>query len=154
MKNNINEEIENVKYLMGYKRSLTLNENIVSASGIVDEEVLKKIEEFVNQLCKTTPNTCRACGDLMKILPTGQLKEKQMEACLGCENKQGQAYVDCNKMKGFITNTSMQFAREFRDMDKVQRTSDRATLISSLLLSLTTLYTNLKEFFTKQQPQQ
>ena len=153
MKNNINEEIENVKYLMGYKRSLTLNENIVSASGIVDEEVLKKIDEYTSELCKKTPKTCIACGDLMKLLPTGQLKEKQMEACLGCNEKKDAAYMDCSKMKGMIENASLEYSREFRDMDKIEKTSNRANLISSLLLGLTTLYTNLKSFFAKQ-PQQ
>lgn len=150
MKNNINEEIENVKYLMGYKRSLTLNENIVSASGIVDEEVLKKIEEYTSELCKKTPKTCRACGDLMKLLPTGQLKEKHIEACLTCNEKKDASYMDCSKMKGMIENASLQYSREFRDMDKIEKTSNRANLISSLLLGLTTLYTNLKSFFDKQ----
>lgn len=150
MKNNINEEIENVKYLIGYKRSMTLNENIVSASGIVDPEVLNKIEFYTKELCKTTPKTCIACGDLLKLLPTGELKEKNIEACLGCGNKVGDAYMECSKMKGIIQSASLEYSREFRDMDKIEKTSNRANIISSLLLGLTTLYTNLKSFFTKQ----
>ena len=83
---------------MKYNRSLTLNENTDSLSNVPDE-ILQKIDEYQTSLCKTNPNTCVACGDMMRQLPTGALKEKQIELCLECDKKTGEEITVTKKVK-------------------------------------------------------
>jgi hypothetical protein len=150
---NINEELTNLKYLMKYDRSLTLNENVESLSGNVPEDALKKIDEYQSSLCKTNANSCVACGDMMRQLPTGKLNEKQIEKCLECNKKTGKDYNDCSKMKGMILNASIEYQKEMQGVDSVERGANKITMASSLLATLTTIYTQIKDMFRKE-PQQ
>ena len=150
---NINEEITNLKYLMKYDRTLTLNENIESSFSDVPPEVLKKIDEYQSSLCKTNVNSCVACGDMMRLLPTGKLSEKQIEKCLECSKKTGIEYNDCSKMKGVILSASIEYQKEVGDSSKVQKGTQKITLVSSLLLTLNTIYSQIKQLFQKS-PQQ
>jgi hypothetical protein len=149
---NINEEITNLKYLMNYNRSLTLNENTDSLSNVPDE-ILKKIDEYQTSLCKTNPNTCVACGDMMRQLPTGTLKEKQIELCLECDKKTGEEYNNCSKMKGMIMNASIQYNKELGDVNNLEKGRDKVNIVSTMLATLTTIYSQLNQLFKQESTQ-
>ena len=90
---------------------------------------------------------------MMRQLPTGKLNEKQIENCLECNKKTGKDYNDCSKMKGVILNASIEYQKEMQGVDSVERGANRITMASSLLATLTTIYTQIKDMFRKE-PQQ
>ena len=43
---------------------------------------------------------CKHCGEMLKLLETGNLKERTIESCLDCKSKKGSDYLNCDKIKG------------------------------------------------------
>jgi hypothetical protein len=155
MKNILNEELRSIKFLMKYDRNKILSEQSeeipqsspeTSTTNVTDKPLDKVIDEKVQELCKTYPNNCQSCGDMMKKLPLGDLKDKDVEKCLMCKSKIGPEVLECNKLTGQILQLSNQARGE---RDKFEKGTSKVTTTTSIVTGLLLMFDNIKRLFQK-----
>ena len=138
------DQFNEIKYLMNYNRSLTLNENTQVNDNLLEPGILEIITTYTNNLCKETPNTCNACGDMMKIMVSGKLKSNDIENCLNCNKTVGEVLYKCKKMQGDIIAYNNKIGVENSSLN---RSKTKLVDISSIATTITVLYREIISFF-------
>jgi hypothetical protein len=138
------DQFNEIKYLMNYNRSLTLNENTQLEYNSIPPDILEIITEYTNKLCKENQNTCKDCGEMMKIMVSGKLKSKDIENCLNCDNTIGDALLKCKKMEGDIASYNNKLGAENTVLG---RSKTKITDLSSMTVAITLMYRELMSYF-------
>jgi hypothetical protein len=159
MKTNINEEINYIKFLFDYKKGVVVSEQEVVTTKTTElpTDPEKKIEEpkkeedpkisidnLTKKICDKNENKCIPCGEMLKLLATGNLKEQTIEKCLDCKGKDKSDYIDCNKIKGDLLAMSVKLSAK---KDTVHGQASIWVMLGSSLLSLGT---QIKSLFNKE----
>ena len=66
------------------------------------------------------------------------------------DKKTGEEYNNCSKMKGMIMNASIQYNKELGDVNNLEKGSDKINIVSTLLATLTTIYSQINQLFKKE----
>jgi hypothetical protein len=138
------DQFNEIKYLMNYNRSLTLNENTQLEYNSIPPDILEIITEYTNKLCKENQNTCKDCGEMMKIMVSGKLKSKDIENCLNCDNTIGDALLKCKKMEGDIIAFNNKLGAENTVFG---RSKTKIGDLSSMTVAITLMYRELMSWF-------
>jgi len=138
------DQFNEIKYLMNYNRSLTLNENTQLEYNSLDPGILEIITEYTNKLCKENQNTCKDCGEMMKIMVSGKLKSKDIENCLNCDKTIGEGLLKCKKMEGDIMSYNNKLGAENTVLG---RSKTKISDLSSMTLAITVMYRELMSYF-------
>lgn len=138
------ESFNEIKYLMNYNRSLTLSENTQLEYNSIPPDILEIITTYTNNLCKETPNTCKSCGDMMKIMVSGKLKSNDIENCLNCNKTDGEVLFKCKKMSGDIIAYNNKIGVENSSLG---RSKTKLMDISSMATAITLFYREIVAFF-------
>ena len=159
MKTNINKELNYIKFLFDYKKGVVLSEQKVVPTTTTelptnpkkDEEFKKEeesldIDKLTKDICANNNNKCKPCGEMLKLLETGKLKERTIESCLDCKSKKGSDYLNCDKIKGQLLAMSGKLNTEKSTVSG--KTSIWVMLGSSLL----SLGKEIKSLFEKEPP--
>jgi hypothetical protein len=161
MKTNINEELNYIKFLFDYKKGVVVSEQEVVTTTTTElpnntvkkeeepkkeEDPKKLIDTLTNDICANNTNKCKPCGEMLKSLEIGNLKERTIENCLDCKGKKGSDYLNCDKIKGQLLAMSGKLNTEKSTVSG--KTSIWVMLGSSLL----SLGTQIKALFEKEPP--
>ena len=159
MKTNINKELNYIKFLFDYKKGVVLSEQQVVNTTTTElptnpkkEEEFKKEEESLDidkltkDICANNNNKCKPCGEMLKLLKTGNLKERTIENCLDCKSKKGPDELICDKIIGQLLAMSDKLNTE-----KTKPTS-QASIWVNLGSSLLILGKEIKSLFQKEPP--
>ena len=159
MKTNINKELNYIKFLFDYKKGVVLSEQNVVTTTTTElptnskkEEEFKKEEESLDidkltkDICANNNNKCKPCGEMLKLLKTGNLKERTIENCLDCKSKKGPDELICDKIIGQLLAMSDKLNTE-----KTKPTS-QASIWVNLGSSLLILGKEIKSLFQKEPP--
>ena len=138
------DQFNEIKYLMNYNRSLTLSENTQLEYNSIPPDILEIITTYTSNLCKETPNTCNACGDMMKIMVSGKLKSNDIENCLNCNKTVGEVLYKCKKMQGDIIAYNNKIGVENSSLN---RSKTKLMDISSIATAITLFYREIVSFF-------
>ena len=155
MKTNINEELNYIKFLFDYKKGVVISEQEVVTTTTTEfpngpkkeeEDPKKLIDTLTKDICDNNNNKCKPCGEMLKLLETGKLKERTIESCLDCKSKKGSDYLNCDKIKGQLLAMSGKLNTEKNTISS--KTSIWVMLGSSLL----SLGKEIKSLFQKEPP--
>ena len=160
MKTNINKELNYIKFLFDYKKGVVLSEQQVVNTTTTElptnpkkEEEFKKeedpkklIDTLTKDICANNNNKCKPCGEMLKLLETGNLNERTIENCLDCKSKKGSDYLNCDKIKGQL------LAMSSKVNDVKNKPTSQASIWVMLGSSLLSLGTQIKQLFTKEPP--
>ena len=155
MKTNINEELNYIKFLFDYKKGVVISEQEVVTTTTTEfpngpkkeeEDPKKLIDTLTKDICVNNNNKCKPCGEMLKLLETGKLKERTIESCLDCKSKKGSDYLNCDKNKGQLLAMSGKLNTEKNTISS--KTSIWVMLGSSLL----SLGKEIKSLFQKEPP--
>ena len=155
MKTNINEELNYIKFLFDYKKGVVISEQEVVTTTTTEfpngpkkeeEDPKKLIDTLTKDICVNNNNKCKPCGEMLKLLETGNLKERTIESCLDCKSKKGSDYLNCDKIKGQLLAMSGKLNTEKNTISS--KTSIWVMLGSSLL----SLGKEIKSLFQKEPP--
>ena len=162
MKTNINEELNYIKFLFDYKKGVVISEQEVVTTTTTEfpngpekkidepkkeeEDPKKLIDTLTKDICANNNNKCKPCGEMLKLLETGKLKERTIESCLDCKSKKGSDYLNCDKIKGQLLAMSGKLNTEKNTISG--KTSIWVMLGSSLL----SLGKEIKSLFQKEPP--
>ena len=159
MKTNINKELNYIKFLFDYKKGVVLSEQKVVTTTTTelptnpkkDEEFKKEeesldIDKLTKDICANNNNKCKPCGEMLKLLKTGNLKERTIENCLDCKSKKGPDELICDKIIGQLLAMSDKLNTE-----KTKPTS-QASIWVNLGSSLLILGKEIKSLFQKEPP--
>jgi hypothetical protein len=162
MKTNINEELNYIKFLFDYKKGVVISEQEVVTTTTTEfpngpekkidepkkeeEDPKKLIDTLTKDICANNNNKCKPCGEMLKLLETGNLKERTIESCLDCKSKKGSDYLNCDKIKGQLLAMSGKLNTEKSTVSG--KTSIWVMLGSSLL----SLGKEIKSLFEKEPP--
>lgn len=155
MKTNINEELNYIKFLFDYKKGVVISEQEVVTTTTTEfpngpkkeeEDPKKLIDTLTKDICANNNNKCKPCGEMLKLLETGNLKERTIESCLDCKSKKGSDYLNCDKIKGQLLAMSGKLNTEKNTISS--KTSIWVMLGSSLL----SLGKEIKSLFEKEPP--
>ena len=160
MKTNINKELNYIKFLFDYKKGVVLSEQKVVTTTTTelptnpkkDEEFKKEedpkklIDTLTKDICANNNNKCKPCGEMLKLLKTGNLKERTIENCLDCKSKKGPDELICDKIIGQLLAMSDKLNTE-----KTKPTS-QASIWVNLGSSLLILGKEIKSLFQKEPP--
>lgn len=165
MKKIINEELNYIKYLFDYKKGVVVSEQETTTTSTTvqpsvdpqkpeeptqkkekegEKDPKKVIEELTNQICTEKNNKCKPCGQMLKDLEIGKLKERVIERCLTCSEKKGADYLECDKIKGQLIAMSGKVGTQ---KDTVHGQASVWVMLGSSLLSLGT---QIKTLFKKE----
>jgi hypothetical protein len=160
MKTNINKELNYIKFLFDYKKGVVLSEQKVVTTTTTElptnpkkddefkkeEDPKKLIDTLTKDICANNNNKCKPCGEMLKLLEVGNLKERTIESCLDCKSKKGSDYLNCDKIKGQLLAMSGKLNTEKNTISG--KTSVWVILGSSLL----SLVKEIKFLFQKEPP--
>jgi hypothetical protein len=138
------DQFNEIKYLMNYNRSLTLNENTQLEYNSLEPGILEIITEYTNKLCKENQNTCKDCGEMMKIMVSGKLKSKDIENCLNCDKTIGEGLLKCKKLEGDITAYNNKLGAENTVLG---RSKTKIGDLSNMTVAITLMYRELMSWF-------
>jgi hypothetical protein len=164
MKTKINEELNYIKFLFDYKKGVVISEQdvVTTPNTTIDpttepkieepkkeeskkeEDPKKVIENLTNQICTEKSNKCRPCGEMLKNLEIGKLKDNIIENCLTCKKKTGSEYLECDKIKGQLLAMSGKVSTQ---KETVHGQASVWVMLGSSLLSLGT---QIKTLFKKE----
>ena len=164
MKTKINEELNYIKFLFDYKKGVVVSEqtSVTTPNTTIDPNTQPKIEEpkkeepkkeedpkkvienLTNQICTEKSNKCRPCGEMLKNLEIGKLKDNIIENCLTCKKKTGSEYLECDKIKGQLLAMSGKVSTQ---KETVHGQASVWVMLGSSLLSLGT---QIKTLFKKE----
>jgi hypothetical protein len=159
MKTNINEELNYIKFLFEYKKGVVVSEQEVVTTKTTElptdpekkieepkkeEDPKKLIDTLTTDICTQNNNKCKPCGEMLKLLETGNLKEQTIEKCLDCKGKKGSDYLNCDKIKGQLLAMSGKLSTK---KDTIHGQASIWVMLGSSLLSLGT---QIKSLFNKE----
>ena len=159
MKTNINKELNYIKFLFDYKKGVVLSEQKVVPTTTTelhtnskkDEEFKKEeesldIDKLTKDICANNNNKCKPCGEMLKLLKTGNLKERTIENCLDCKSKKGPDELICDKIIGQLLAMSDKLNTE------KNKPTSQASIWVNLGSSLLILAKEIKYLFQKEPP--
>ena len=164
MKTKINEELNYIKFLFDYKKGVVVSEQeaVTTPNTTIDpttqstqqkieepkkeEDPKKIIDNEIRKICDSTPNKCIPCGEMLKLLKVGNLKENTIEKCLDCKGKKGSDYLNCDTIKGDLLAMS---GKVNTQKSTVQNQASVWVMLGSSLLSLGK---EIKSLFSKETP--
>lgn len=161
----INEELSYIKYLFDYKKGVVISEQETTTTSTTiapqtntvipattepvkpsekETDPKKIIETITNDICTQNNDKCRPCGEMLKNLEVGRLKESVIEKCLSCKSKTGKEYLECDKIKGQLLALSVKATTEKKTI------SGQASIWVMLGSSLLSLGKEIKSLFQKE----
>jgi len=138
------DQFNEIKYLMNYNRSLTLNEQTKLDHNSIPTDILEIITEYTSKLCKENQNTCKDCGEMMKIMVSGRLKSKDIENCLNCDKTIGEDLLKCKKLEGDIIAFNNKLGAENTVLG---RSKTKIGVLSDMTVAITLMYRELMSWF-------
>ena len=153
MKTNINKELNYIKFLFDYKKGVVLSEQQVVNTTTTElptnskkEEENLDIDKLTKDICANNNNKCKPCGEMLKLLKTGNLKERTIENCLDCKSKKGPDELICDKIIGQLLAMSDKLNTE------KNKPTSQASIWVKLGSSLLILGKEIKSLFQKEPP--
>jgi len=157
MKKVVKEELNYIQYLFDYKKGVVISEQETTTTTIPQQTLTNKpsegpketdpkkiIENLTNQICTENNKKCKPCGEMLKDLEIGKLKENVIERCLTCSDKKGGEFLECDKIKGQLMAMSGKVGTQ---KETVHGQASVWVMLGSSLLSLGT---QIKTLFRKE----